>query len=130
MTPEECAVRVVEQARITVDHWFRAETIDALRLAIAAYDQAHASRMQMWTRDQPKPTSPAWPCGEYPYRDTPGGVGHNRCEGRCSAHGDCEGDVLTYMVFDGRGGCWGSFRYCTTAKESDEKSGFRLEQRI
>ena len=64
MTPEECAVRVVQQARITVDNWFSADTVDALRLAIAAYDQSLASRMSMWKNVPPE--SPQWSGREVP----------------------------------------------------------------
>jgi hypothetical protein len=128
MTPEECAYKVVEQARITIDEWFKTETVDALRLAIAEYDQSVARRLQPFN---PKPVeNPCWPAGEYPYKPRPQGLGYNNCEGRCHGNKECSGVVRSYAVWGKDGTCWGRFRYCDTARRVDESEGFTLEERI
>ena len=123
MTPEECAIKVVNQARATIDNWFQQETVAALRLAIAEYDQLCARRLSMWTSQDTR--------AEWPKTDgKPSGIGGGRCEGRCARDGDCEGEVSTYFVRGKDGTTWGTFRYCKTASESDIDSGFVLEERF
>lgn len=125
MTPEECAIKVVEQARAAIHNWFQHDVVKALEQAIADYDQSVARRMQPFVA--PPPKDPVWPKTD----GRPSGIGGNPCEGRCSTHGDCTGDVATYAVYGPiAGSYWGTFRYCETAKKSDEESGFRLERRI
>ena len=49
------------------------------------------------------------------------------CQGECKRHDECSGEVKTVIVYgtfcpDGM-----QFNYCQTAREEDERRGFRVE---
>ena len=48
------------------------------------------------------------------------------CNGQCHQDGTCDGDVRRVEVFDHKGS-WGRYAYCQTARECDERNGYRIE---
>lgn len=50
------------------------------------------------------------------------------CQGECKRHGDCTGEIKQVVVYGPFCPNGMNFNYCQTAREEDERRGFRVEE--